>query len=197
MVLVFPFWTRFKDEFLYKKCLFQLLPCLSPLVLSFRNKNGCKSRCSEWQEGHTSRHLPPVLPKGIQGRLCWGQLLRAARAWLWALADRKIPRVGFMQLNKLNKKTRRQSTQMVIEAYCFACATKVLQGSVLGGGSTQVEFVDTFLKCCKEDSPQGIPRGFMPRGSSASRWLSRVLSLQWPSSSHLGLFPLIVLRWAM
>lgn len=174
-----------------------MLPCLSPLVLSFRNKNGCKSRCSEWQEGHASRHLPPVLRKGIQGRLCWGQLLRAARAWLQALADRKIPRVVFMQSNKLNKKTRRQGTEMAVEACCFVCATKVLQGSVLGGGSAQVEFMDMFLKCCKEDSPQGIPQDFMPHGSSVSHWLSSVVSLQWPYSSRLGLFPLFVLCRAM
>lgn len=85
------------------RSLFQLLPCLSPLALSFRNKNGCKSRSAEWQEGHDSRHLPPVLPKRIWGRLCWSQLLTASRAWLRVLADRKIPRVGFMQLNKLRK----------------------------------------------------------------------------------------------
>lgn len=73
---------RFKYEFMYKKSPFQLLPCLSPLALSFRNKNVCRPRCSEWQEGHDSRHQPLILLKWTRGRLCRSQPLAATGAWL-------------------------------------------------------------------------------------------------------------------
>lgn len=65
-------------------------------------------------------------PKTDPGKAVLGQLLTASRAWLWALPDRNIPQVGFRQSNKINKKTRKQGTEVLAEGSCSVFATKVL-----------------------------------------------------------------------
>lgn len=56
--------------------------------------------------------------------------------------------------------------QKVFGAYCSVFATKLLQGSILGGGSTQIYFMDVFLKGYEEDFPF----------CCAACWLCRVIS---------------------
>lgn len=121
-------------------------------------------------------------PKTDPGKAVLGQLLTASRAWLWVLPDRNIPQADFRQSNKVNKKTRRQSTEVVVKGSALCLPQRCCELGVWIG----------FWRAVRRIS-LGVPQDFMPCGSCVSL-VYKGISLPWPCTSCWRLFPLFAFQ---